>query len=93
MAMTRKPRAASKSRVGAAEFKARCLELVDQVRESRAQYVITRHGEPVAQLLPVDRPAAASPLGVMRGTVLKYDDPFDPVPAGWSLDQQDTDKD
>lgn len=88
MAMTRK-RAGSKAHVGSAEFKARCLELVDQVRESRAQYVVTRHGEPVAQLLPVDRPAAASPLGVMRGTVLKYDGPFDPMPGAWSIDQPD----
>ena len=79
--------------MGSAEFKARCLELVDQVRESRAQYVVTRHGEPVAQLVPVDRPAAASPFGVMRGTVLKYDDPFDPVPAVWSVQHQGTDKD
>ena len=89
MAMPKK-RGASKSRVGAAEFKARCLELIDQVRESRAEYVVTRHGEPVAQLVPVDAPAAESPLGVMRGTVLKYDRPFDPVPATWSVGQDDT---
>jgi prevent-host-death family protein len=88
MAMARK-RPASKARVGSAEFKARCLELIDQVRESRAQYIVTRHGEPVAQLVPVDRPAAASPLGVMRGTVLKYDGPFDPIEAAWSVDRGD----
>lgn len=86
----KKPRGTSKSRVGAAEFKARCLELIDQVRESRAEYVVTRHGEPVAQLVPVEAPAAESPLGVMRGTVLKYDRPFEPVPATWSVDQDDT---
>ena len=90
MAMAKKP--ASKSRVGSAEFKARCLELIDQVKESRAQYVVTRHGEPVAKLVPVDAPAPVSPLGVMRGTVLKYDGPFDPIPAAWSLDQQDPDE-
>ena len=89
MAMKKKP-GSSKSRVGAAEFKARCLELIDQVKESRAEYVVTRHGEPVAQLVPVDAPAAESPLGVMRGTVLKYDRPFEPVPATWSVDQDDT---
>lgn len=89
MAM-RKPRGSPQARVGAAEFKARCLELIDQVKESRAEYVVTRHGEPVARLVPVDASAAGSPLGVMRGTVLKYDRPFDPVPATWSVAQDDT---
>ena len=91
MAMAKK-RPGPKSRVGAAEFKARCLELIDQVRESRTQYVVTRHGEPVAQLVPVDAPAPVSPLGVMRGTLLKYDGPFDPIPAAWSLEQPDSDE-
>jgi prevent-host-death family protein len=86
MAMA-KPRTPPRPRVGAADFKARCLELVDHVREARAEYIVTRHGEPVAQLVPVDPPPAASPLGTMRGTVLKYDKPFDPVPATWSVDQ------
>lgn len=90
MAMAKK-RKAAKAHVGSAEFKARCLELVDQVRESRAQYVVTRHGKPVAQLVPIDASTAVSPLGVMRGTVLKYDGAFDPVPASWSIDQHDPD--
>jgi prevent-host-death family protein len=89
MAMAKK-RASSKSRVGAAEFKARCLELVDQVREARAEYIVTRHGKPVAQLVPVDAQAPASPLGVMRGTVLRYDSPFDPIPATWSVGRDES---
>lgn len=75
--------------VGSAEFKARCLELVDHVKEARAEYTITRHGRPVARLVPVDVTAPASPLGCMRGTLLRYDGPFDPVPATWSLDRDD----
>jgi prevent-host-death family protein len=84
-----KRRRLAKPQVGAAEFKARCLELIDQVRESRTEYVVTRHGEPVAQLVPVDAPAGVSPLGVMRGTLLKYERPFDPIPATWTVDQDE----
>jgi prevent-host-death family protein len=87
MAKTRRP--PEKSHVGAAEFKARCLELIDQCRETRAEYVVTRHGEPVARLVPVDPAAPVSPLGSMRGTLLKYDRPFDSIPATWTLDQGD----
>ncbi|MBL8142356.1 MAG: type II toxin-antitoxin system Phd/YefM family antitoxin [Acidobacteria bacterium] len=72
--------------VGAAEFKARCLELVSHVREARVEYVVTRHGRPVAKLVPVDDVRPASPLGSMAGTVLGFDRPFDAVPAAWSID-------
>ena len=76
-------------RVGAAEFKSRCLELIDHVCDARAEYLVTRHGRPVARLVPVVPEAPASPLGSMRGTLLRYDRPFDPVPAAWSLDRSD----
>ena len=81
---TRAPR--RPARVGSAEFKARCLELVDHVREARAEYVVTRHGRPVARLVPVPRDAASSIFGCLDGSVLDYDRPFDPVPGQWTLD-------
>lgn len=72
--------------VGSAEFKARCLELVEHVRGSRAEYVVTRHGVPVARLVPVEASGAKVPfLGSMAGSVLEYDGPFDPVPGDWGL--------
>lgn len=77
----------SSASVGAAEFKARCLELVDHVKEARAEYVVTRHGKPVARLVPVEAETPVSPLGSMRDTVVSYERPFEPVPATWSLDQ------
>jgi prevent-host-death family protein len=39
--------------VKAAEFKAKCLELMDSVAESGGTIVITKRGKPVAQLSPV----------------------------------------
>ncbi len=41
-------------KIGIRELKARASELVRAVKESRAQYIITQRGEPVAVLLPVD---------------------------------------
>lgn len=83
--LRKRPRGA----VGSAEFKARCLELVDHVKEARAEYVVTRHGRPVARLVPVDADVPVSPLGAMRGTVLAYDRPFEPVAATWSIDRDE----
>ena len=75
-----------KAAVGAAEFKARCLELVDRVKETRAEYIVTRHGRPVARLVPAETAVVATPLGVMRGTVIAYEQPFEPIPGSWQID-------
>ena len=41
-------------RVGVRELKNQATEIVRQVREDQAEYVITYYGRPVAVLLPVD---------------------------------------
>lgn len=79
----------SRSSVGSADFKARCLELIEHVKNARAEYIVTRHGRPVARLVPVEAEQQRSPLGSMKGTVLKYERPFDSVPAIWSVESPD----
>ena len=73
--------------VPAAEFKATCLELMDKVKATGAEYVITKHGKPVAKLVPCVAPERKSSLGCMKGTVLKYDRPFEPVPGDWDVNR------
>ena len=41
-------------RVGVRELKNRATEIIRHVRESRAEYVVTYRGQPVAVLLPLD---------------------------------------
>lgn len=41
-------------RIAAAEFKARCLALMENVRSTREPLIITKRGKPVAKLVPVD---------------------------------------
>lgn len=38
--------------VSISEFKAKCLALLEQVRRTRQPIRITRHGKPVAEVLP-----------------------------------------
>jgi prevent-host-death family protein len=73
--------------VAAAEFKARCLELMDRVRETGAEYVVTKHGEPVAKLVPYTRPERRPFFGSMKGTVLTYERPFDPIDGAYDIDR------
>jgi prevent-host-death family protein len=41
-------------RIGAAEFKARCLALMEDVRSTREPLIITKRGKPVAKLVPIN---------------------------------------
>jgi prevent-host-death family protein len=44
----------SMRKIGAAEFKAHCLTLMEDVRSTREPLIITKRGKPVAKLVPVD---------------------------------------
>ena len=66
--------------IPAGKFKAICLELLDQVKERRQEYIITKRGVPFAKLTPVDPRKQRSAWGAMRGTVLdssRLDEPDD----------------
>ena len=73
--------------VSAAEFKAKCLRINKEMNGNGQPVTITNRGRPVAVLSPT--PASdeqPSPfIGMMRGTVLKYEDPFEPAasPSDW----------
>jgi prevent-host-death family protein len=42
--------------VPAGEFKAKCLALLDQVRDTGEAIVVTKRGKPVARILPLEEP-------------------------------------
>jgi prevent-host-death family protein len=79
--------AMAKRIMDAAEFKARCLRVIDEMNRDREPVTITKRGKPVAVLAPVkadERPMSI--WGAMRGTVSRYDDPFAPAvdPEAWN---------
>jgi prevent-host-death family protein len=72
----------------AAEFKARCLKLMDRVRETGVEYVVTKHGRPVAKLVPYTESSRQSFFGALEGSVLQYDRPFDPIEGDYDIDRE-----
>ena len=42
-------------RMAAGSFKVHCLAVVDEVQAKRESVVITKHGKPVAKLVPADQ--------------------------------------
>lgn len=60
---------------------------MDRVRETGVEYVVTKHGEPVAKLVPYAPRLSRPVFGSMKGTVLKYERPFDPIDGDWDVNR------
>jgi prevent-host-death family protein len=71
--------------VAAAEFKAKCLALIDRVHDEGEPITITKRGRTVARLVPAGDDDERPWLRV-RGTLKKYEDPFAPA-----IDERDID--
>lgn len=66
------------NQVSKSEFKAKALEFFRQVEASGHSVVVTDHGKPTLEVRPY-RDAERSPLDILRGSVVRYDNPTDPV--------------
>ena len=53
-------------KIAAAQFKAKCLALMDQVSQSGRPIVITKHGKPVVKLVPASE-GEDEIFGALRG--------------------------
>lgn len=73
--------------IGAGQFKAQCLQLMDQVQQSREEIVITKHGKPIAKLVPVQELAGQSVFGYLQGTVEIVGDIVSPLEENWEAEQ------
>jgi prevent-host-death family protein len=70
--------------VPAGEFKARCLKLMEEVRDTGEEIVITKRGKPVARLLPPEpRGAPKSLFGYMKGTIKIVGNIVEPLDVAW----------
>ena len=62
------------------KFKATCLAVLEEVRRSGQPVLVTRHGEPIAEIVPPSRPTTReSWLGTARGTGRIVGDLVEPV--------------
>ena len=64
--------------ISKSQFKPRALYYFREIEKTGKELVISDHGKPVLKIVPyVENPGEA--LKVLRDTVLKYDDPTEPV--------------
>ena len=75
--------------INAAEFRANCFKILDQVKITHKEVVITKRGKPIAKLVYFARQDEKDPLlGSMEGLVETIGDLTKPVidSDAWELD-------
>ncbi len=69
--------------IPAGEFKAKCLKLMDEVAATGEELIITKHGKPVARLVPA-KAERRSLLGCTKGSIKILGDIIEPaLDPGW----------
>ena len=68
--------------ISAAEFKARCLTLMDDVSSTREPIVITKRGKPVAKLVPAAKEKNDF-IGRLKGKIEIVGDLDSDPPEAW----------
>ena len=73
--------------IPAGEFKAKCLKIMDEVKLQHKTVVITKHGIPIAKLVPFDD-APVSLYGALIGSVKIKGNIVEPTGEIWEADEE-----
>ena len=71
--------------VPASAFKNSCLQLIDRVRQTREEIVVTKYGRPVAKLVAFED-GATQLFGHLAGSVTIHGDVVAPVEVEWNVE-------
>jgi prevent-host-death family protein len=69
--------------IPAGQFKARCLDLLDQVERTGTPIVVTKRGRPVAKVVRLEPPSTAG----LRGSVTFHGDVVGPILGDWEVER------
>jgi prevent-host-death family protein len=75
--------------ISAAKFRSNCFKILDQIKLTHKEVIITKRGKPVAKLVHIVQPNEKDPLlGSMEGLVETIGDLTEPVidSDAWELD-------
>lgn len=71
--------------IGAGEFKAKCLGLMDLVSKHKEEIVITKHGQPLVKLVPFEK-EIPDLAGYLKGLAEIKGDIVHSPPVRWNAD-------
>lgn len=73
--------------ITATEFKATCLKVMDKVHEKHIEILITKHGKPIAMIVPVPERESDEIYGCMANTATIQDDIISPIKTSWEANE------
>lgn len=66
------------TQISKSKFKARALAILRRIERTGEPVTITDHGKPTLTVRPYN-PGAPTPRERLKGSVIRYEDPFEPV--------------
>lgn len=75
--------------IPAAEFKAKCLGILEEVHESGHPIVVTKRGIPFAVVIRYETPESPKPklFGILKETIHIQGDITSPIDETWDVDK------
>jgi prevent-host-death family protein len=71
-----------KETIAAGQFKAKCLQLMNDVQNKHITLIITKHGVPIAKLAPIEE-EPINLYGALKGTATIEADIIAPIDEPW----------
>lgn len=75
-----------KKYIAAGKFKAECLKMMDEVKASGHEIIITKHRMPIVKLCPIAEKEQKL-FGALKGSVHIQDDLLQPIDEEWDADR------
>ena len=78
--------------IPAGEFKAKCLQLMDEVNEKKLTLIVTKRGKPVMFITAPPKQKPAKPrsfIGASKGTITYHGDIVSALPNEWAVLEED----
>ena len=72
--------------IPAGQFKARCLQILDEVERTRTTRIVTKRGRPVARLTPFTEVPTGSLFGCLQGSLQIKADIVAPTGEEWDAE-------
>ncbi len=71
--------------IKASEFKAKCLNIMDEVAKNDEPIIITKNGKPISKLIPYyNKPETL--FGLHHGVIKSHDDLIAPIADPWDAE-------
>ncbi len=71
--------------IQAGKFKAECLRMMEEVKATGCELIITKRHEPIVKLCPIEA-SETSLFGMMKGTVHVTGDIIQPIGEAWDAE-------